>query len=55
VKWDFTRQTAYQLIDSSKVIENVSHGLQDAPIPTNERQTRPLARLEPEQQKEAWQ
>jgi len=53
-KWLFTRQTAYQFIDSAKVIENVSHGLQ-IPAPSNERQTRPLARLKPDQQREAWQ
>lgn len=53
-RWAFTRQTAYQFIDSAKVIENVSHGLQ-IPAPVNERQTRPLARLEPEQQRQAWQ
>ena len=51
-RWSFTRQTAYQFIDSAKVIENVSDCLQK---PLNEYQTRPLARLEPEQQREAWQ
>jgi len=55
VKWDMSRFYAYRLIDSAKVIENVDHGQQDLPAPTSERQTRPLARLEPEQQKEAWQ
>lgn len=55
VKWDFTRMYAHYLIESSKVIENVNHGLQSSVLPANERQTRPLARLEPEKQKEAWQ
>lgn len=50
-KWSFTRQTAYQFIDSAKVIENVSDCLQK---PSNEYQTRPLARLTPEKQREAW-
>lgn len=53
-RWSFTRQTAYQFIDSAKVVENVSHGLQVS-APLNERQVRPLARLEPQQQREAWQ
>lgn len=43
---------ACQLIASAEVLQNVNHGLQ---IPTSERQTRPLAKLEPEQQQEAWQ
>jgi len=51
-RWDFTRSYAYRLMDSASVIEVVS------PIgdikPTNESQTRPLARLEPDQQREAW-
>jgi len=51
-RWSFTRQTAYQFIDSARVIENVSDCLQR---PANEYQTRPLARLEPDQQREAWQ
>lgn len=55
VKWDMNRRYAYYLIDSAAVIENVHHGAQIEVLPENERQTRPLARLEPEQQKEAWQ
>jgi len=51
-EWDFTRMYAHYLIDSVKVIENVNNCLQ---IPATESQTRPLARLEPEQQREAWQ
>lgn len=51
-RWDFARRTAYQFIDSVKVIDNVRNCAQ---TPINESQTRPLARLEPEQQKEVWQ
>ncbi len=44
---------AYRLIDSSKVKDSLS------PIgdiqPANEAQTRPLTKLKPEQQQEAWQ
>lgn len=50
-RWDFARRTAYQFIDSVKVIDNVRNCAQ---TPINESQTRPLARLEPEQQREAW-
>lgn len=54
-KWGLSRRHAYQLIDASEVVENLSAmahtGIQ---IPTNERQARPLARLDPEQQQEAW-
>jgi len=52
-KWDFNRAHAYRLIDSAKVIDAVS------PIgdiqPVTESQARPLARLEPDKQREAWQ
>lgn len=50
-RWDFSRRNAYYLIDAAAVIENVNHGSQP---PANERQARPLTRLEPEQQREAW-
>lgn len=50
--WNFSRSHAYRFIDSVKVIENLSP-TGDKPI--SERQTRPLAKLEPEQQKEVWQ
>jgi len=55
MKWDFARRTAYQFIDSVKVIDNVRNCAQTEVLPINESQTRPLARLEPEKQKEAWQ
>jgi len=45
---------AYQLIDSTNVIDNVRHGGQTEVIPANESQTRPLARLEADQQREAF-
>ena len=52
-KWDFSRQHAYRFIDSVKVVLNVTDRLQSVPV--NLEQTRPLARLEPDQQCEAWQ
>jgi hypothetical protein len=51
--WDMSKGHAYRLIDSANVIDAVS------PIgdikPTTESQARPLARLDPDQQCEAWQ
>jgi len=50
-RWDMSHQHADRLIGSSNVIENVT------PVgvkPANERQTRPLTKLKPEQQQEAW-
>jgi hypothetical protein len=52
-RWGYARQTAYQLIDSAKVIENVRNCTQTEILPTNEAQARPLTSLEPEQQQEA--
>ena len=51
-KWEIGRSTAYQYIDSVKVIENVRNCGQILPV--NESQTRPLSHLAPELQKEAW-
>lgn len=53
-EWDYAARTVYQLIDAAKVIENVRHGAQTAIIPENERQARPLVKLNPDQQREAW-
>ena len=48
-RWGMTRMRASQLIAAVAVSENVNNCLQ------NEAQARPLTRLEPEQQAEAWQ
>ena len=53
--WSIARRTAYQFIDSAKVVENVRNCAQTESIPATESQARPLSRLEPEQQKQAWQ
>jgi hypothetical protein len=52
-RWGMTRMRASQLINAADVIDNlnVNHGLQ---TPTSERQARPLTKLEPEIQREAW-
>ena len=47
-RWDMKRSTAYQMIDSYSVVENVRNCGQN--IPFNESQARPLTKLEPEQQ-----
>jgi hypothetical protein len=51
-RWDFKRTYAFYLIESAKVIDNVHNCEQK---PATESQARPLTKLEPEQQKEAWQ
>jgi hypothetical protein len=51
-RWGISRSQAYRLIDSSKIVTNLrGNGL---PLPTNERQTRPLNLLEPDIQVQAW-
>jgi len=50
-RWGWTRMRASQLIAAASVVQNVNLGLQN---PATERQARPLAALEPAQQREAW-
>ena len=50
--WNLSRPRAYQLIESAKVKNNLSTVVD---IPKTESQTRPLSKLQPQQQKEAWQ
>jgi hypothetical protein len=52
-KWDMGRRNAYYLIDAASVVDNVKRVAQ-IDSPSTLRQTIPLARLEPEQQREAW-
>lgn len=51
-RWGMSRVRAHQLIEATKVSDNL---LTTVNKPTSEWQARPLARLEPEQQAEAWQ
>jgi hypothetical protein len=51
-RWEMSRQRAHQLIEASEVARNLSTVVDVSP--TSERQVRPLAKLEPEQQCEAW-
>jgi hypothetical protein len=53
-KWDFAGNYARRLIASAETVDNIKN----VPIgttPATESQCRPLARLEPDQQREAWQ
>ena len=52
-KWDFGRAYAYRLIGSASVVDSVSP--MGDKKPENERQVRPLTKLDPEKQREAWQ
>lgn len=49
-----SRRRSYQYIDASSVIDRVKHGAQIKMLPLNEKQVRPLTRLEPNIQKKAW-
>lgn len=51
--WDMSKMHAYRLMDSCKVIDTVKSNQLVTPV--TESQARPLARLEPDQQREAWQ
>lgn len=53
VRWNWSRQRAYQLIGAAKVRRNLST-MVDKPQPTSERQTRSLAKLKPEAQRKVW-
>jgi len=50
-RWDMSRRNAYYLIDSATVVENVNNCSQK---PATESQCRPLSKLNPEQQVQAW-
>jgi len=52
-RWGMAKSRAYQLIDAAQVSANVSTVVDILPV--SERQARPLTRLEPEKQREAWQ
>ena len=53
-RFEIARRTAYQYIEAKEVMDNVRHGAQTKLLPLNERQVRPLARLEPDAQVLAW-
>jgi hypothetical protein len=53
-RWDFTKSYANYLVSATTVIENLSEMTTIVVKPSTESQTRPLAKLEPEQQRAAW-
>jgi hypothetical protein len=50
-RWKMSYRRSKQLMDAATVVANLNHGSE---TPTSERQVRPLTRLEPAQQREAW-
>jgi hypothetical protein len=52
-RWGISRPRAYQFIEAAEVRSNLSTIVDT--LPMTESQARPLARLEPDQQREAWQ
>ena len=52
-KWGFTDERARLLMRSTEVVNRLTPTIVGV-LPTNEAQARPLTRLEPEQQREAW-
>ena len=54
-RWGFSRVRAHQLIEATKVIENLSLLPLGNKLPETERQARPLSLLPAAEQAEAWQ
>jgi len=53
-RFEVARRTAYQYIDAKEAMDNVRNCAQIELLPMNEAQARPLTRLEPDAQVEAW-
>ena len=53
-RFEIARRTAYQYLRGAEVMDNVRSCAQIDQAPANEAQVRPLTRLEPEKQVEAW-
>lgn len=61
-RWDLRKSRIYQLMDAAEVVENLKSSTivelssgNMMPLPVNEAQARPLAKLEVELQRQAWQ
>jgi len=54
-RWGMVASRARQLIGAAQTVTNVTQSVDCTISPANEAQARPLTRLEPEQQREAWQ
>lgn len=53
-RFEISRQSAYQFLGAKKVMDNVRNCGQIELLPKNEAQVRPLTKLEPDAQVEAW-
>ena len=53
-RWGLKQTRAYQLMDAAKISERIKNST-IVELPATESQARPLAKLPPEQQPEAWQ
>ena len=54
-KWDMHDRNAQRLMKAAETVSNLETRPMGRVLPQNERQTRPLTKLEPELQAEAWQ
>jgi hypothetical protein len=56
-RFGYSRRQPYLLIEAAVVVDNLSEKCDplDHILPTNERQVRPLTKLEPKQQRDVWQ
>ncbi len=60
-RWDLRKSRTYQLMDAAEVVENLKSSTivelssGHTPLPANEAQARPLAKLGLEMQRQAWQ
>jgi hypothetical protein len=60
-RWDLRKSRTYQLMDAAEVVENLKSSTivelssGSIPLPVNEAQARPLAKLEVEMQRQVWQ
>jgi hypothetical protein len=55
-RWSLERSQVYRLMDAAEVTRNLqSSPMGEVPLPSNERQARPLTKLkDPEEQRKAW-
>jgi hypothetical protein len=55
-RWSLERSQVYRLMDAAEVTRNLqSSPMGEVPLPSNERQVRPLTKLkDPEEQRKAW-
>jgi hypothetical protein len=55
-RWDLKQSRAYQMIESAKIVDGVADesSTNGGTLPSNERQTRALAEVEPDRRKEVW-